>query len=129
MNEARKDYGLSLFVAFFTAALFFVAAGSILYFKLFNDMDRDRREYGIIQKVGATEKEIEKMVSKEIGISLFIPFLFAALHGLFAMKMLSNLLMGSVVRNGIVVSLGYLIFQILYFSILRKIYLSILKEK
>lgn len=127
VNNMKNDNGALLFVGFFTSTLFFIAAGSILYFKLFNTIEKDRLEYSIIKKVGATDRELNKMATKEIGILFFIPFAVGMIHSLFAMNMLSNLLLHSVLKNGFIVGMAYLVFQIIYFIILRKIYLNKLK--
>lgn len=127
LDENKNENGSVLFIGFFTVSLFFIASGSILYFKLFNSIEKDKLEYNIIRKVGATDKEINKMATKEIGLLFFIPFIFGTIHSLFAMSMLSNLIMNSVLTNGMIVSIGYLIFQIIYFLILRKVYINKLK--
>ena len=127
IDDMQKANGIMIFVGFFTASLFFIAAGSILYFKLFSEVKKDRVEYSIIAKVGTTEREINKMATREIRILFFLPFVIASIHSLFAMAMLSNLVSASVLKNGIVVILGYLGFQIIFFTFLRKMYLKKLR--
>ncbi|HLR36357.1 MAG TPA: ABC transporter permease [Tissierellales bacterium] len=123
----RKVYGLILFIGFFIAFLFFIASGSIIYFKLFNEIKQDEVEYNILKKIGTTEKEINKIITKQIGIIFFLPFIVSTLHSFFALKSLSNLLMGSLFKNGLIVMLGYLVFQMIYFTIIRSIYINRIK--
>jgi putative ABC transport system permease protein len=40
-KELSKVYGLILFIGFFIAFLFFIASGSIIYFKLFNELKHE----------------------------------------------------------------------------------------
>ena len=126
-REVKRLYGLILFIGFFIAFLFFIASGSIIYFKLFNEIKQDGIEYGILNKIGTRKKEINKIITKQIGIIFFLPFVVSTFHSFFALKSLSNLLEGSLFKNGLIVMLGYSVFQIIYFIIIRAIYINRLK--
>lgn len=123
-KEARNNFGLALFIGFFIAFLFFIASGSIIYFKLFNEIKQDAVEYAILRKIGTTSKEINKIITKQIGIIFFLPFVVSTLHSFFALKSLSNMLMTNLFTNGVIVMFGYLIFQMIYFIIIRAIYIK-----
>lgn len=126
-RELRRSFGLTLFIGFFVAFLFFIASSSIIYFKLFNEIKQDGVEYNILRKIGTTKGEITKIVSKQIGVIFFLPFVVSTLHSFFALKSLSNLLGSSLFVNGLIVMTGYLLCQGLYYIIIRKIYLSRIK--
>ena len=51
-----------LFVGFFIGIVFFVCAGSFLYFRLFSDLEDDTRLFEMIRKVGLTRGELSKVV-------------------------------------------------------------------
>ncbi|MEY8416989.1 ABC transporter permease [Tissierella praeacuta] len=119
----RNNFGLTLFIGFFIAFLFFIASGSIIYFKLFNEVKQDKVEYDILRKIGATENEINKIITKQIGIIFFLPFVVSTTHSLFALKSLSNLLEKNLFTNGLIVAFGYLVFQMIYFIIIRIMYI------
>ena len=123
-KEVSKVYGLILFIGFFIAFLFFIASGSIIYFKLFNEIKQDSIEYNILKKIGTTNKEINKIITKQIGIIFFLPFVVSTSHSLFALKSLSNLLRTNLFTNGIIVMFGYLVFQLIYFLVIRKVYIN-----
>ncbi len=126
-KETRKSFGMVLFIGFFIAFLFFIASGSIIYFKLFNEIKQDGMEYGILKKIGTTNNEIRDIITKQIGIIFFLPFIVSTSHFLFALKSLSSLMMRNLLTNGLIVMIGYLIFQILYFMIIRAIYINKIK--
>ncbi|MGF7059551.1 FtsX-like permease family protein [Brassicibacter mesophilus] len=126
-KEIRRSFGMTLFIGFFIAFLFFIASGSIIYFKLFNEIKQDGVEYNILKKIGVTKKEINKMITKQIAIIFFLPFVVSTIHSLFALKSLSNLLMKNLFANGIVVMMGYFVFQAIYFLIIRRIYINRIK--
>lgn len=123
----KKNFGMVLFIGFFISFLFFIASGSIIYFKLFNEIKNDSVEYSILRKIGTTKKEINNIITKQIGIIFFLPFVVSTLHSFFALKSLSNLLMNNLFTNGLVVMAGYLVFQVIYFLIIRSIYISQIK--
>lgn len=126
-KSIRNNFGLTLFIGFFIAFLFFIASGSIIYFKLFNEVKQDKLEYDILRKIGTTEKEINKIITKQIGTIFFLPFVVSTTHSLFALKSLSNLLQKNLFTNGIIVALGYLMFQMIYFIIVRTMYIRKVK--
>ncbi|MBU5256038.1 ABC transporter permease [Tissierella praeacuta] len=126
-KDIRNNFGLTLFIGFFIAFLFFIASGSIIYFKLFNEVKQDKVEYDILRKIGATENEINKIITKQIGIIFFLPFVVSTTHSLFALKSLSNLLEKNLFTNGLVVAFGYLVFQMIYFIIIRIMYIRKVK--
>ncbi len=124
-KENRKSFGMILFIGFFLYLfLFFIASGSIIYFKLFNEIKQDKVEYNILSKIGTTEKEINKIITKQIGIIFFSSLCCKYNAFFFALKSLSNLLETNLFTNGLVVMLGYLVFQVIYFIIIRRIYIN-----
>ncbi|AFS77368.1 ABC transporter permease protein [Gottschalkia acidurici 9a] len=123
----RNSFGMSLFIGFFIAFLFLIAAGSIIYFKLFNELKQDSMEYNILRKIGTTRSEINRIITKQIAVIFFLPFLVSTSHSLFALKSLSNLMGRNLFTNGILVAIGYLVFQIGYFFIIRGMYIKRIK--
>ncbi len=128
LKETKNQFATILFIAFFIAFLFFISSGSMIYFKLFNEIEQDKLEYSILEKIGMDPRDIKKIITKQIGILFFLPFLVGVLHSLFALKSLSNLLRMNLIRNGLLVSFAFLIFQIIYFFIIRNIYMKKLEN-
>lgn len=128
LREVERQFATILFIAFFIAFLFFIASGSIIYFKLFNEIRQDKLEYDILAKIGMKEGDLKRVISRQLAILLFIPFLVGMVHSLFALKSLSNLLRMNLIKNGILVGLGFLVFQLVYFLIIKNIYMKKLKE-
>ncbi|MFS8540727.1 MAG: FtsX-like permease family protein, partial [Tissierellales bacterium] len=127
-REKRNYFGVSLFIGFFIAFLFFIASGSIIYFKLFNEIKQDGIEYNILKKIGITKKEMKGMITKQIAVIFFLPFIVSTMHSLFALKSLSNLLDANLLKNGLIVMVGYFICQGIYFLIIRKIYINKIED-
>ena len=127
IEQMGKVYGTILFIGFFIALLFFIASGSVIYFKLFNEIESDRVEYEILRNIGMTKKDIKAIVTKQLRVLFFLPFIIGSIHSLVALKSLSNMLSINLIRNGLVVSLSYFIFQILFFIFIRRIYMKKLR--
>jgi putative ABC transport system permease protein len=127
-REERNYFGVALFIGFFVAFLFFIASGSIIYFKLFNEIKQDGIEYNILKKIGITKKEMKGMITKQIAVIFFLPFIVSTMHSLFALKSLSNLLDANLLKNGLIVMAGYFICQGIYFLIIRKIYINKIED-
>ncbi len=90
--ERIQMTALTSFIALFITALFFIASGSVLYFRVFSEVDEDREKYAIMRKVGVTSKEVRQVIVKQIAVMFFVPFLVGATHCGFALKALSNVL-------------------------------------
>lgn len=120
----RQSGALTMFIGVFIAGLFFVIAGSLIYFKLFTELDDDRRQYGVLRKLGLTSREFGRAVSQELGVLFFLPLAFGALHTVFALKTLWNLipLQLDLLTGGLMIGGAYLLAQGLYFLIARSAY-------
>ncbi|MED3624451.1 FtsX-like permease family protein [Neobacillus thermocopriae] len=120
---------LSLFIGLFIAIIFFLAAGSFLYFRLFTDLYEEREKYKSLAKIGLSEKEMVKSATVQMAILFFLPFLLAVINTGFALQVLHR--EGGiphVLQLGIVTILGFFLMQVLYFIIIRSSYIKNLKE-
>jgi len=113
-----------MFIGLFIAGLFFVVAGSIIYFKLFTEAADDRAQYAVLYDIGLTRQEFGRMVSQELGTVFFLPLFFGALHTAFALKTLSNMidLNLDIVTGGLMIGAAYLAAQGFYYLIARAAY-------
>lgn len=71
-NQSLQIAGPILFVGFFIGIVFFVCAGSFLYFRLFSDLEDDTRLFEMIRKVGLTSGELSKVVTIRLGLLFFV---------------------------------------------------------
>ncbi|OIK16168.1 hypothetical protein BIV60_05880 [Bacillus sp. MUM 116] len=121
-------YKMMLFVALLTGAVFFIAAGSFLYFRLYADLDYDRRQYLTIKKVGLTDQELNKIVTRQLALLFFVPIIVAFIHSAFAFMALQSFYQLSIVTEIIIVLASFLVAQLIYFIIIRYRYLQNLKK-
>ncbi|NEU04293.1 FtsX-like permease family protein [Clostridium senegalense] len=116
--------GMSLFffIGTFIAILFFIATGSILYFKMFTEIQKDKQEFISLKKMGMSKDEVKTIISIQCFIMFFLPFVVAFSHTAFAIKSLSNLLGESLSIYLLTIVAIYLLLQTSYYFFSKSIY-------
>ncbi|KML41721.1 MULTISPECIES: ABC transporter permease [Bacillaceae] len=122
LYEIMKGYGPILFVGLFIGIVFFVSAGSFLYFRLYMDLDEDKQKFRSISKMGLTGKELKKVLNRQTMILFFAPILVALIHGAVALTALSNLFYFNLFKESVAVLSVFLAIQVVYFFIVRFFY-------
>ncbi|MCC3358102.1 ABC transporter permease [Bacillus sp. REN16] len=121
-------YQMMFFVALLIGAVFFLAAGSFLYFRLYADLEYDARQYLTIQKVGLTDGELSQIVTRQLALLFFVPIIVAFVHSGFAFMALQSFFQVSIATEVIQVLIVFLIAQVIYFVLIRQRYLRNLKK-
>lgn len=124
----KQGFGISLYFGIFISVLFFLAAGSILYFRMYQDIDYDLNHYRSLYRIGLTKKEMKNIATRELSFLFFLPMLIAVLHSSFAFKALQNILSASVLLPAFIIFGGFLGVHLINFFIVRNIYVSKLKR-
>lgn len=122
--EINKAYGPILFIGLFIGIVFFVSAGSFLYFRLFTDLDEEKRKFQAIAKIGLTQSELKKVVNQQIALLFFSPIVVALIHGAVALTALSHFFDYNLVQESALVLGCFAIIQIIYFFIVRYFYMK-----
>ncbi len=124
----RNSLSYALFFGLFISVLFFLAAGSILYFKIYQDLDKDVRQYHALYRIGLTIGEMKKIATQQVAYLFFIPFILAVIHAGFAFKALQNMLESSVLIPSVTLISGYLLVYAIYFFFIRGLYIRKIKQ-
>lgn len=122
--QINKSFGLIMFVGLFIGIVFFVSAGSFLYFRLYADLDEDKQKFKAISKIGLTEKELKHVLTKQTAILFFAPIVVALINGAVALTALSHMFYFNLVKQSITVLGVFLAIQIVYFFIVRFFYMK-----
>lgn len=122
--QINKAYGPILFIGLFIGIVFFVSAGSFLYFRLFTDLDEEKRKFRSIAKIGLTQSELKKVVNRQIALLFFSPIVVALVHGAVALTALSHLFNYNLTIEASIVLGGFAFIQIIYFFIVRFFYVK-----
>ncbi|MFC5558667.1 FtsX-like permease family protein [Ureibacillus thermophilus] len=116
-------YSLFTLVGLLVAAVFLLAAGSFIYFKIHTNLDAEKRKFDVLKRMGIADSEIKGLVTNQLFPQFFLPWGVAMVHSLFAFLALQNLLKDianiSIVKE-IVFAFSFLILiQIIYFYLIR----------
>jgi putative ABC transport system permease protein len=128
LEKQMSMYSMMLFVALLIGAIFFIAAGSSLYFRLYSDMDYDERQYMTIMRVGLSDQELNKIVTRQLILLFFVPIIVAIIHSTFAFITLQSMFTLSIESEMIVVLACFATAQLIYFFFIRHHYLRKLKN-
>ena len=118
-----------LFAGFFISCLFFLAAGSSIYFKLFTQQEEDRRQFQALERIGLLKREAGWVLSIEFLLLFFLPVGLGIVHSAVALSDLVHLLApfgdaSQAVGPAFgIVCLLYVAFFLIYFFIARMHYL------
>ena len=122
LYEILKFYGPILFIGLFIGIVFFVSAGSFLYFRLYTDLDDDKKKFTAIAKMGLSEMELKKIITRQTAILFFTPMIVALTHGAVALTALSNFFHHNLFKESLLVLGSFTLIQIVYFFIVRHFY-------
>jgi len=122
-QEFVQSTALTIFIGMFICLLFFIAAGSLIYFKLFTERDEDMAMFKGLSRIGMTYKEMRKIIVTQIAIIFFLPCIVGIIHALFAMLALDSLLQQTNWIYAMVVFGIYVVMQCIYFVIASSSYL------
>lgn len=121
-RDMRQFSSLTLFIGLFVGILFFLASGSLLYFKLFTELEEDRRHYKQLLRIGMAPAELQRILRIQIGAAFLVPFVVGAVHAAFAYKLLGNVLQGNVWGNGLAVIGAFFVLQWIYSAVTARLY-------
>ncbi|OLO17826.1 ABC transporter permease, partial [Bacillus licheniformis] len=116
-----------LFVGLFIGIVFFVSAGSFLYFRLYTDLDDDKQKFKSIAKMGLTDRELHKVLNRQIGILFFAPIAVALVHGAVALTALSHAFQYNLFKESAMVLGVFFAIQVIYYFIVRFYYTKQIK--
>ncbi|KEQ25336.1 ABC transporter permease [Paenibacillus tyrfis] len=126
--STQQSSSLALLIGLFVSFLFFVASASMLYFKLFTELQEDDHQYRALMRIGMSVSEIRRIINVQIGLLFLLPVVVGAAHAAFAYKTLANLLSMNVWSYGAMVIFVYAVLQFLYFLLTRRAYMGQMKS-
>lgn len=124
----RATFSLLLFTGLMVAAVLLLAAGSFVYFKLYTGLERDKRQFNVLKRMGLTDQELIKIVNRQLMPQFFLPWGIAMLHSAFSFLSLqviwSNLAEVSILSDMILVLVGFTFIQVVYYFLIRWRYIA-----
>lgn len=124
LHLLNQAFGVVLFIGLFIGAVFFVASGSFLYFRLYADLPDDKAKFKSIAKLGLTDRELSGIVTKQLMILFFVPIVVAFVHGAVALTALQNMFGYSLMTTSMSVLGTFMAIQAVYFLLIRGRYVK-----
>src|SRR5699024_8652072 len=118
-HTIKMVYSPIMLVGLFIGVVFFVSAGSFLYFRVYTDLEDDKQKFRAISKIGLTTKELRRVISRQTAILFFTPIIVAIVHGAVALTALSRMFEYNLTKDAFIVLSGFALIQIVYFLIVR----------
>lgn len=108
----------------FLGVIFFIGAGSVLYFRMYTDLTNEQEKYITVTKIGLTESEMKRSVTIQLAILFFVPYIMASIHTIFATKMLQEIINLSLFAEVTVVLTIFGLVEIIFFLLIRSLYMQ-----
>lgn len=127
----RMTFSLLLFTGLLLAGVLFLTAGSFIYFRLYTSLERDRKQFAVLRRMGLTDREFKQIVNRQLIPQFFFPWGVALVHSSFAFLSLQviwdALAEISIAREIMFVLVGFTLLQVIYFYLIRWRYLAHIK--
>ncbi|TCP64275.1 ABC transporter permease [Baia soyae] len=124
----QQGANVVIFVGLFIVAIFSVFIASFLYFKLFSDLQQDKRYYHGLSKIGLSLKEMKRTATNQIALLFYIPIFFAGIQTLVGISILGDAYNTGTLTVGLTAIGIFVAIQTVYFFIVRARYLAQLKN-
>jgi len=125
-------YSLFTIVGVLVVIVFLLAAGSFIYFKLYANLERERQQFTVLKRMGLTDAEQKRLITRHLAPQFFLPWGVALLHSSFAFVALQSVLkdvMNVMIVKEMIVAFGvFTCVQILYFYMIRWRYIAHVKD-
>ena len=122
-TEFTELYGGLFFLGIMLSVIFIFAAVLIIYYKQLSEGYEDAARFGIMKKVGMTDRDIKKSINSQLLTVFFLPLGFAALHLLFAFPIIKRMLrlfnLVNVSLYGLITLICFAIFALAYTLVYR----------
>lgn len=121
-------YSLLTLIGILVVAVFLLASGSFVYFKIYANLDREKKQFDMLIKVGLSGKELKRLITRNLMIQFFLPWGLAFVHSAFAFyvvqTVLNDVMNLSIVKEVVFSFTMFALIQIVYFFLIRRRYIS-----
>ncbi|MED1056215.1 ABC transporter permease [Bacillus mycoides] len=128
LYKTKLNVASFFLIGTFLGVIFFIGAGSVLYFRMYTDLTNEQEKYITITKIGLTEVEMKQSATIQLAILFFVPYIMASIHTMFATKMLQEILHLSLFAEITVVLVIFGTVEIIFFLLIRSFYMQKLSQ-
>ncbi|BDH62934.1 ABC transporter permease [Lysinibacillus sp. PLM2] len=127
-----STYSLFTLLGLLVAAVFLLAAGSFIYFKLHTSLEFEKKKFEVLKRMGLTDQELKKLVNAYLVPQFFLPWGLAMLHSLFAFLTLQNIMKDiadiSILNEILFAFIFLVLLQVVYFYLIRWRYIAHVRD-
>ena len=134
--ELMSIYGGIFFVGIILGLGFLVSTVLAIYYKQLSEGIEDKNRFKTMRQLGMTDKEAKRSISRQMAMVFFLPLIFAFLHSLFAIPIITKFLEIISLNNVklyllclVWVFIAYIVFYLLTFKLTEKTYNKIVLEE
>lgn len=126
-QSSFNSTGVLLFTMIFMGFLFTIGSGVVLYYKVVFDANNEKEKIRSLYRIGASSKQIKKVISKQLLIIFFIPVVLGGLTGLYFINISTSYMAinKAIVWKSSFVALSVFILQLIFYFIGRRSYFKI----
>ncbi len=128
-------YASFLFIGVFISMIFVVSQVVIMYYKQISEGYEDKDKFGIMRKVGLTDRQIKQSIRSQVLMIFFTPLAIATLHTVVAYPFIEKILKlflatdNNVFLIALAVTIAvFAVFYLIVYLITSRIYYRIIKE-
>ena len=128
-------YASFLFIGVFISMIFVVSQVVIMYYKQISEGYEDKGKFGIMRKVGLTDRQIKQSIRSQVLMIYFAPLAIATLHTIVAYPFIEKILKlflatdNNVFLIALAVTIAvFAVFYLIVYLITSRIYYRIIKE-
>lgn len=128
-------YASFLFIGVFISMIFVVSQVVIMYYKQISEGYEDKGKFGIMRKVGLTDRQIKQSIRSQVLMIFFAPLAIATLHTVVAYPFIEKILKLFLATNNNVFLIAlavtiavFGVFYLIVYLITSRIYYRIIKE-
>jgi len=126
-EKLRKGYSVFLFISTVMGILFFVAGGSVLYFKQYTELPETQATFRKLYKIGISNKEMNRIVGMELKVVFFLPLIFGSFLGVSLMYLMTYIVGGGEIikefmSNAFIVIAIYFVSQGIFYALTKNKY-------
>jgi putative ABC transport system permease protein len=127
-----SSYSFFTLIGILVVAVFILAAGSFVYFRLYTNLEKEKKQFDMLKRIGVTDRELKRLITKQLLPQFFLPWGLALIHSIFAFSAIQALLADiyniTIVRELVIAFCLFGAIQIIYFFLIRWRYVAHLRN-
>ncbi|MFD3157054.1 FtsX-like permease family protein [Haloimpatiens sp. FM7330] len=128
-DSNKKLNRITLYLIFFVGTILYLAALSYMNFKFYVEIKQDKNKYSNMISLGLTFKELRSIISKEMMLIFFAPYILATINSLFVYRLLYIIFEIPILKPILQILILFFIINLMYFFFWRYKNLSFLDSE